>query len=97
MPKHWLWLAELLKAGRDLASFNQPTDRDYLSVKSYFDEEQPQVEDEAFIYSKEDIISLKPGRENAWLDAFLEDMLNKFYCRFLKVCIELSSEPVFFC
>jgi hypothetical protein len=56
-----------------------------LSVKSYFDEEAPLCNVESYIYRREDIITLKPGRENAWLDAFVEGTLQKFSCIGLRV------------
>jgi hypothetical protein len=69
--------------GRDFACFNRPPTRDYLSVKSYFDEEAPLFNAEGYIYCKEDIITLKSGRENAWLDGFVDNALQivpyKFY------------------
>jgi len=35
---------------------------------------------ESYIYCKEDIVTLKPGRENAWLDAVVERFLQAFSC-----------------
>jgi hypothetical protein len=75
----------MLSAARDIASYNRPPTRDYMSVKSYFDEEDPLCNNESYIYRKEDIISLKPGRENAWLDAFVEKVLQKLSCRVIRV------------
>ena len=71
-------------ASRDLMGFGKPTNRDYISVKNYFDDEAPLVEEECYIYRKEDMVTLKPGRENAWLDIIVEKALKKFSCRFLK-------------
>jgi hypothetical protein len=76
---------QLLIAARDIASLNRPTARDYLRAKSYFDEESPLCNVESYIYCKEDIITLKPGRETAWLDAFIEKVLQKFASRFIRV------------
>lgn len=87
-PPPWeliLPTAQLLTAARDIASFNRPPARDYVSVRSYFDEEAPLCNIESYIYCKEDIITLKPGRENAWLDAFLENILQKVSCKFVRV------------
>jgi hypothetical protein len=81
----WPYAAELLTIARDIASFNQPPTRDYLSVKSYFDEEAPLCNVESYIYWKEDIITLKPGRETAWLDAFIEKVLQKLTSKFIRV------------
>jgi hypothetical protein len=81
----WLQTAQLLTTARDIASFNRPAARDYQSVKSYFDEEAPVCTVESYIYWKEDIITLKPGRETAWLDAFIERVLQKLSSRFIRV------------
>jgi hypothetical protein len=54
-------------------------------VKSYFDEEAPLCNVESYIYWKEDIITLKPGRETAWLDALIEKVLQKLSSRFIRV------------
>jgi hypothetical protein len=78
---------QLLTAARDIASLNRPPARDYLSVKSYFDEEAPLCNVESYIYCKEDIITLKPGRETAWLDAFIENVLQKIPFRFIRVSV----------
>jgi hypothetical protein len=78
---------QLLTAARDIAGLNRPPARDYLSVKSYFDEEAPLCNVESYIYCKEDIITLKPGRETAWLDAFIEKGLQKLSSRFIRVRI----------
>jgi len=76
--------AQLLTTAREFASFNRPAARDYQSVKSYFDEEAPLCNVESYIYWKEDIITLKPGRETAWLDAFIENVLQKLSSRFIR-------------
>ncbi|KAG4442411.1 hypothetical protein IFR05_002113 [Cadophora sp. M221] len=70
---------QLLNAARDLATYNRPSSRDYSSVKSYFDEEAPVCNTESYIYCREDLITLKPGRENAWLDAMVEKILQKSF------------------
>ncbi|KAH9219762.1 hypothetical protein DL95DRAFT_291332, partial [Leptodontidium sp. 2 PMI_412] len=75
---------QLLNAARDLATYNRPSSRDYSSVKSYFDEEAPVCNTESYIYCREDLITLKPGRENAWLDAMVEKILQKCSCRLIR-------------
>ena len=42
-------------------------------------------EDMEFIYEKEDLVTLRPGREYAWLDGLLERMLKVLRCRLIKV------------
>ena len=51
----------------------------------------PLFEQEAdFIYEKEDLITLRPGREHTWLDTVLEKGLHILRCGLLSVC---SSSP----
>ena len=38
-------------------------------------------EESGFIYEKEDLITLRPGREHAWLDGLIERILRVFRCR----------------
>ena len=38
-----------------------------------------------FIYEKEDLITLRPGREHAWLDGLLERTLSVLRCRLIRV------------
>ena len=40
-------------------------------------------EDMGFIYEKEDLVTLRPGREYAWLDGLLERMLKVLRCRLI--------------
>ncbi|TVY85009.1 hypothetical protein LSUE1_G003434 [Lachnellula suecica] len=69
--------AQLLTVARDLATFNRPPTRDYLSIRRYFDEQDPVSNMESYIYHKEDIVTLKPGREHSWLDSFVESILRR--------------------
>ena len=38
-----------------------------------------------FIYEKEDLVTLRPGREHAWLDGLLERILKVLQCRLTTV------------
>lgn len=44
-------------------------------------------EDMGFIYEKEDLVTLRPGREHAWLDGLLERTLKVLRCRLIMVCV----------
>jgi len=78
-------LATLVRAARDFAAFNKPPLHDYFSVQSYFDGLAPICETEVYIDRKENIITLKPGREETWLDVKLWAGLRKFSSRFTRV------------
>lgn len=72
---------QILFNAQHLAGANRPPQRDYSSVANFVCHKKPLMEgDDDFIYNKEDLITLRPGRENAWLDAFVEKML-KFFPR----------------
>ncbi|KAF8857185.1 hypothetical protein BDZ45DRAFT_789262 [Acephala macrosclerotiorum] len=43
---------------------------------------------ESYIYKKEDIVTLKPGRENAWIDAFIERTLHKLASPLIRDLLE---------
>ena len=42
-------------------------------------------EESGFIYEKEDLITLRPGKEHAWLDGIIERILQAFRCRLTMV------------
>lgn len=66
----------LLKA-RDVLALQKPSSRDYRNVKTYFYNLKPLSTDEcAFIRKKEDIISLRSGREWCEFDIFIERLLH---------------------
>ena len=81
-------IAELLLKAQELKGLEKPSTRDYRSVLHFMENDGGQVfeEESGWIYDKEDLITIRPGREHAWLDGFLERMLKAFRCRLLKVC-----------
>ncbi|CAN9446966.1 unnamed protein product [Alternaria alternata] len=55
---------ELLIKARELISFQRPTERDYQSVRNWFHNSAPLVDEEQdYILWKEDIVTLRHGRE----------------------------------
>ncbi|KAE8443798.1 hypothetical protein EG329_001392 [Mollisiaceae sp. DMI_Dod_QoI] len=70
---------ELLLNAQQLAASNRPPERDYNSVAHFISHKKPLMQgDDEFIYNKEDLITLRPGRESAWLDAIVEKLLKLF-------------------
>lgn len=80
--------AELLLKTQGLKTLEKPSPRDYRSVLHFMENDGGQVceEESGWVYDKEDLITLRPGREHAWLDGFLERMLRVCRCRLLRVC-----------
>jgi len=72
---------ELLLQAQSLVAMNKPSNRDYTSVSAYLTHTTPlfQGEDD-FIDRREDLVTLRPGRECAWLDAFVERVLKSLRC-----------------
>ncbi|KAK6851579.1 hypothetical protein PG995_011704 [Apiospora arundinis] len=83
----------LLKA-QQMVSLNRPAERDYRSVEAHFNNRKPLVDEEyGFIYQKEDLITLRDGREMAFLDSFTERMLRTFRCSLLQRELEKTDDP----
>ncbi|KAL3420457.1 hypothetical protein PVAG01_08956 [Phlyctema vagabunda] len=70
---------------RQMVALNKPAVRDYNSVEAYIYEKKPLIDEESgFIYMKEDLITLRDGRETAVLDSFIEKFLQVFHCSWLQ-------------
>jgi hypothetical protein len=83
---------ELLIKARDLQAFQKPSQRDYKSVRTWFWNLKPLVEKEAeFIRKKEDIITLKTGREWSGFDGFVESSLRRIDCKLVQVSLNMVS------
>ncbi len=86
-PQANLCSADLLLKAQQLKALDRPSNRDYKSVLSFMEYEGGQLyeEDMAFIYEKEDLVTLRPGREYAWLDGLLERTLKVLRCKLIMV------------
>ena len=79
---------QLLLQAQQLVAMNRPADRDHMSVQNFMDNGKPLLQaDSGFINEKEDLVTLRPGRENAWFDGFVERMLKMCHCKPLQVLI----------
>ena len=60
----------------------KPSDRDHTSVVNFIENGQPLIETERqFVYHKEDLITLRNGRDITWLDALVERTLRFIRCK----------------
>jgi hypothetical protein len=79
-------IAHILTTAQTLMAFNRPAASDYQSVANYIYNREPVVEDErTWIYCKEDMITLRAGREHAWLDTGIERLLRFLHCQLIEV------------
>ena len=69
---------ELLVKARELNTFQRPSDRDYGSVRNWYARKNPLVAAEgAFLQQREDLITLRQGREWAGFDGLIESSINR--------------------
>jgi hypothetical protein len=67
-------------------SFNKPSGDEWQSVENYiWNNKQIGEKETSFIYRKEDLVTLRPGREHAWLDMSLEKILRWVNCELIEV------------
>ncbi|KAI6798788.1 hypothetical protein KC332_g7252 [Hortaea werneckii] len=68
---------ELVQKTREITLLQRPSTKDYRSVRSWFANHAPLVHGEVqYLKHREDIITLRPGRECAGFDGFVERMLH---------------------
>ncbi|CAF9916121.1 MAG: hypothetical protein ALECFALPRED_010525 [Alectoria fallacina] len=86
LEKLALEYAELLIKAQQLKALDRPSNRDYRSVLHFMENDGGQLfeKDMEFIYEKEDLVTLRPGREHAWLDGLLERTLKLLRCGLIK-------------
>ncbi|KAE9969852.1 hypothetical protein EG328_006639 [Venturia inaequalis] len=85
---------ELLIKARDIQGFQKPSYRDYRSVRTWFWNLKPLVSKEAgFIKKKEDIITLRSGREWSSFDGLVESTLRRFDCGLVRVGHSANVPP----
>ncbi|KAM0817177.1 hypothetical protein AB5N19_02980 [Seiridium cardinale] len=79
---------------QQMVSLNRPAERDYQSVEAHLFSKKPLMDEEYdFIYQKEDLITLRDGRETAVLDSFTERLLRTFHCPLLQRDREKTDDP----
>ncbi|PQE28352.1 Peptidase C14 caspase domain protein [Rutstroemia sp. NJR-2017a BBW] len=85
---------ELLLRARALNSMSRPSETDYRSVENYMFDKKPLIDEEqGFIYDKNDLVTLREGREGAYLDKMIEKFLQTFHCMFLQDDRRKTTDP----
>ena len=66
-----------------MSELQRPAERDYRSFFYWFESNKPLVQEEyQYIYRKEDLVTLRAGRESGKFEILCEDALS-----FLDVCL----------
>jgi hypothetical protein len=74
-----------MSAAQQLVSLKRPAESDQTSVRNFVAGERPLCkEEETWIQCKEDLVTLRPGREHAWLDRAIEYLLRELHCRLIE-------------
>jgi hypothetical protein len=78
--------ATLMGSAQTFMSLNRPTSHEYTSVENFMNNEKPVPRAQfSFVYHKEDLVTLRPGREHAWLDSQVEKLLKACDGRLVQV------------
>ena len=96
LPIHGLWITRagnLLIIAQQILGFNRPSNADWKSVETYMFNRKPLIESErSWIYHKEDLLTLRAGREHAWLDDGIEHLLRWFHSPIVEVSRLMASK-----
>lgn len=76
---------ELLIMSNNLANFDRPSRFDIQSLENFFRAKEPLFRHERYIGCQSDMITLKAGRDDAWLDRVIMQLLVKYNCAPLRV------------
>lgn len=78
---------ELLIKTREMNTLQRPSRRDYRSFRTWFFNIKPLTwqKEEEFIKRREDLVSLRHGREWSGFDGFVESCVRKMHCDFMQV------------
>jgi hypothetical protein len=85
---------EILMKARDIGAFQRPSKRDYRSLRQWFYNETPlsYAREEEYIKRKEDLITLRHGREWAGFDGWVEECIRKLPSRLSNVSASITSD-----
>ena len=84
----------LLLQAQQLAAMDRPTSPEGKSLQHFMENGfevngirvRPLLQaDTKHVYQTEDLVTLRPGRERAWLDEFVVHILKMIYCKPLQV------------
>lgn len=83
---------EMLAKARDLNAFQRPSQRDYRSFRTWFRNVKPisYEAEEEYIKRKEDLVTLRHGREWAGFDGVIENCIRKLDCKWIRVSQNLT-------
>lgn len=77
--------SDLMQRAQQMMSMGRPSPSAYNSVRNFFKFKAPLCQKDAeWIRCREDLVTLRPGREHAWLDDAVEWLLKVLHCRFIE-------------
>jgi len=78
--------ANVLAAAQKMMALGKPGDADRESVGRYmFNRKAIDEEEASWIKYRDDLVTLRPGREHAWLDGIVEGLLKICHCKLIDI------------
>ena len=85
-------LATLLDSAQKLLAASRPSESEYRSVRNYIETNNSLHDSEQeYIHHKQDLITLRPGRDHAWLDRAIDRALRLLHRPFPFVNVSQPS------
>lgn len=82
---------EFLNLSHQLAGLERPSSFNQMSLENFFDVEAPIAKSEQYIGNTTDMVALKAGRDDAWLDRKIFQLLCKLDSAPIRVSTYLKS------
>ncbi|SPO00259.1 uncharacterized protein DNG_03104 [Cephalotrichum gorgonifer] len=76
----WSEYAELALLSNRVACLEKPSGYEFRSIRNFWYNNRPLVEEEGFLFDRDDLVNLGPPGDVAWLDEFLLGLLVRFSC-----------------
>ena len=66
---------------------NRPTDHDQNSLRNFLENDNPPLVngDSDFAYKREDLVTIRPGKDSGWLDTCVESLLRRVPVKHIQV------------
>jgi hypothetical protein len=84
-------VASLVTIARELLECSKASETDIQSVRNFLNMNEGLAIEEIYLRREEDMITLKPGRENTWLDSLIWRILLAFTSKVIRVSLRLEA------
>ena len=83
-------IANVVSMAHRMITFSRPTSKDYCNVRHFISNRENECtgvnsRESTWINHKYDLVTIRPGRDHAWLDSTIEAVLKKMHCNLIEV------------